>query len=625
MALFTKALSSLVAAGRFAGFGSGPVRLYTTYRAFFLPTLPKTSSIDGDLAQFQTMIEKLRDAANQLPPNPDELHLYIAPEFALNGVIVEPDPDAPGPGTDTSGSVDAQKLTLGTADPAPLAVYQRYLSVAQVILKGFTHPGLAILGTMAITTGDTIDGKPVAENRGFAITTGADGETAEFTKRSVSVIDGWSQDVTVRGEGPTVVTVDDSTGGKSVDVVIAVCLDYATSLPGTTVPIAPDMITTRPGSLFAVTGAGVPIEAKVPLNATDILISDLLYPQRSAVWVPVETYPFFYSKAPNLVATVMQTFFNLNLISQATLDGWTKPTMKIFAVQIPFDTVDLGGGLSAKITRSRNLPATVTDDDVRTVYQATDTDGATTITNGVGVTALAAAAQSLSDATSPLPWTYARTSIQTAVTEEVHRQLQAMNAASGQLASLTPEQLDQSAITNVVTSTLTAFVVEGIAADSAYVAAQSKIGADMTGELLQTVVVQPYVASLQDDTNGDSLLRDVVERAIATAAQSDGGNDSQTRAGIANSSGGSDQVSGEPGPGASGSTGQAPADQSSPTNGDSSSLQAQLDAELRAEQARLKAQEAAGSASQTSDGTGHVVPPESGGGDDGAEGHAEGH
>ena len=233
-----------------APFVALPLRKYSNYRMMGIEGFEHPINEKDAQSKIQGQLEIAKELGF-LEPKPNVLNIIASHEFSFNGV------------KNLFGN-----LQFSAGIPIPLKFYQAAVLASQETLKKLP-PGILFLpGTAAINTGEkTAEGKVIYENRGCGITSGLQSEIFEFSKESISSLDGWEEGSALHtGSSPLVIEVKDRLGdGRSIWLACTICLDYLKDIEHFKEP--PDIV--------FVPACGWPY--KVPSIDSDIMVMDAIH------------------------------------------------------------------------------------------------------------------------------------------------------------------------------------------------------------------------------------------------------------------------------------------------------------------------------------------------------------
>lgn len=312
--------------GGLSGISSILRRQYSTYRTIMLPPslIPKNIIEARDLAKRQADILYDRGFWNEYLDSKGNpvFSMATCTEFALNGyqdVIIDP----PGSIPETVYKYDLSRLV-------PRDIYQAYTEQRLSYQKEMHWSVLWSDGSVGIDTGQKLDGKTVVENRGTMFSgisglseTEAKNNIVTYTKAHFSPIDHPDQEKFTRefsidsGTGPVNLLVKDFSGGRSISIALAICLDLVHITEYLKGPINPEIII-NPSGGSPDKGDG---EAEIIVIDTQDLSPDFVR-ESSGVWKPGKEIAYHHPALKSILDRTRKILGENNISIADAIEGY---------------------------------------------------------------------------------------------------------------------------------------------------------------------------------------------------------------------------------------------------------------------------------------------------------------
>jgi hypothetical protein len=500
-------IHNVIRSGGFRGFNTSLARGYKTYRGFLVPPM-RLPTTEAEAVQSVHRQLDLAKGARFFMPTKDRVNIISGCEFALNGKF----------------NSATERMEFSAKNKMPKDYYTAIAVMVQDYMRSLPEGSVYCPGTMAIDTGKMLGDKRVGENRGFIISSGPEGDIVEFTKKNSDPLDEWADDTITVGDGPMLFEAKDFLGdGRSAFIVVAVCADYSKELASgkITFPIRPDLILSP--------SAGFP--AVPPPETMDVVVNDAIHNPFSDVlnllqtraWEPTIEQPVLSKFLTALgegqgVGASLFTAMHLTLLKSEHFADYLSP--KRILSPLPYTLTKFGDEFAVD-TGERSLPPIVTNDGVARVTAAVATDGATVVSNGIGVSDIDKYGDMLKQLTTDLPWSFAQRKMDEAIAEEVARQVEALGLDLSQQAADIYAKLNQEALQQAAVSSMADFVMSGVDATSGFQSISTAIGNENATGLATTVLAQPLVDAIAKPVSGESYLQATIMATILSARQHD--------------------------------------------------------------------------------------------------------
>ncbi|MEQ1576951.1 MAG: hypothetical protein ABL894_04795 [Hyphomicrobium sp.] len=459
--------------------------------------MPKTTSAAANIVKEH--FDKAR-SAGITKPEPTVLRILVGTEFGF------------------MGRGEDGKIVFDGIQQIDPEIYTAATLEAQQQMREMPPGMLYVSPTAMIDTGQTIDGKPVIENRGFVVSSGPDGDIVEHTKRHTDPLDNVRQGLIVQGHGPILVAIKDVLGtGLTRYVAIAVCKDYQSDLVSgkVTFPIAPDLIISP--------SAGWP-KGMSPGNV-DVLVNDSLHNPffsgenrlQTGVWEPTEEKPELAGCIEALIrpdspALCIISAMGLTSFTEALYERYTtpEPTMKL----LPYTHLP---ELRAILTVDRLLPRpTVPDSMMVQIVDASDSSDASIVTNGLTSKDYEQLASQVANVSADIPHELITKPLDRLIDERVAQILEDDQApASGSIDEVIAK-VDTDELHAAVSQRLSDVLWETIGADETLTQIADVHGETMLRFLVDAAVAQPLKDQLTETNRNTNWVESAVRRSASS-------------------------------------------------------------------------------------------------------------
>ncbi|MGV3616476.1 MAG: hypothetical protein ACO1SV_14195 [Fimbriimonas sp.] len=477
-----------------------PFREFHSFRGFVLPPQwrPKTrqEAVDAAVRQFRAA-----QAAGMFRPAPGVLHVITGTEFGFNG-----------------HETDKGEIEYSAKEPMSAEFYPEMVATIQELIRKEGAGVLYCPGTIALDTGRLKEGKKVGENRAFVVSSGADSEVMEISKKYPSNIDGWDSDLFSYDGGPEAgyrtFSITDAFDGRRTHVGFSICFDYAKEIASGRIrfPIAPHLLVSP--------SAGWP--GGPPPFDVQVLVADAIHNpfnggfEWSTVWEarkrdPLLERAFRLAKEGfPLAATYLAGTYNFLMSSRKWREYLVSERVMS---RRPYSLLTFGSERAID-TGTSKLSESLALDRIVAATQAALTDGATFVSEGIGQTEIDARAKEFERMARDLPWDYIHERSREAIREEVARQIREQSLNFEQGGKHVLDALDYTAIRDAVSRVVREEVTEALDAEPDFARIVEQIGKERADAMVESVFGGTLVRRMDLLTGGRSYITDSVDAEV---------------------------------------------------------------------------------------------------------------